>query len=123
MLHDIGDVRLSTQAKEQLIRLKRVTGIKNWNVLCRWALCTSLADPSPPLIRSVVTDSNVEMSWRTFTGADETVYLSLLVERAHREPLYDGSTATLLSAHLHRGVGMLAGDSGGSLEALATRTV
>ena len=119
----IESIRLVESDKDVLVRLKRTTGIKNWNVLCRWALCTSLADSSPPLIRSVVTDSNVEMSWRTFTGADETVYLSLLVERAHREPLYDGSIATLLSAHLHRGVGMLAGDSGGSLEAFATRTV
>ena len=39
-------VRLSQRGKEQLIKLKRVTGIKQWNVLCRWALCVSLADPT-----------------------------------------------------------------------------
>ena len=34
----IEHIRVSQHAKDQLIRLKRVTGIKNWNVLCRWAL-------------------------------------------------------------------------------------
>ena len=35
----IKQVRLSNQAKEQLIRLKTRTGIQQWNILCRWALC------------------------------------------------------------------------------------
>jgi DNA sulfur modification protein DndE len=33
----IKQVRLSQQAKDQLARLKGKTGIKNWNILCRWA--------------------------------------------------------------------------------------
>ena len=37
----IDHIRLSQQAKDQLIKLKRVTGIEHWNVLCRWALCVS----------------------------------------------------------------------------------
>ncbi|WP_435947067.1 DndE family protein [Dryocola sp. BD586] len=32
----IDNVRLSEKAKQQLITLKRRTGIENWNVLCRW---------------------------------------------------------------------------------------
>jgi len=32
-------VRLSQSSKDQLSRLKGKTGIKNWNILCRWALC------------------------------------------------------------------------------------
>ncbi|MGH9941519.1 MAG: DndE family protein [Pyrinomonadaceae bacterium] len=31
----IEHIRLSQQAKEQLIKLKRTTGIQHWNVLCR----------------------------------------------------------------------------------------
>ena len=34
-------VRVDERAKNQLTTLKRRTGIKNWNVLCRWALCVS----------------------------------------------------------------------------------
>ena len=48
----IKQVRLSNQAKEQLIRLKTRTGIQQWNILCRWALCLSLKELTPPASRS-----------------------------------------------------------------------
>ena len=41
-------IRLSQTARDQLITLKRRTGIAHWNVLCRWAFCRSLAEPAPP---------------------------------------------------------------------------
>ena len=41
-------IRLSQQAKDQLSRLKGKTGIKNWNILCRWALCYSLSEKTIP---------------------------------------------------------------------------
>ena len=44
----IKQVRTSKTAKEQLIKLKRITKIENWNILCRWALCRSLAEPTIP---------------------------------------------------------------------------
>ena len=44
----IKQVRVSQQAKDQLSRLKGKTGIKNWNVLCRWALCYSLSEKTIP---------------------------------------------------------------------------
>ena len=40
--------KLSQPEKDRLIRIKAKTGIQNWNVLCRWALCWSLAEPSIP---------------------------------------------------------------------------
>lgn len=39
----IKQVRVSQQAKDQLSRLKAKTGIKNWNILCRWALLYSFS--------------------------------------------------------------------------------
>lgn len=100
-------VRLSEQGKNQLLKLKRATGIKQWNVLCRWALCTSLADPTPPLVRDVVTDSNVEMTWKTFAGNQASIYEALIIQRAHSECEKElGRTA---SAHIHRGIGVLSG--------------
>lgn len=105
-------VRISQQGKEQLIKLKRLTGIKQWNVLCRWALCTSLADPTPPLIRDVVTDSNIEMTWRTFAGQWSSTYAALVKQRSLLE---EGSSSPecmrrTFASHLHRGIGALAGE-------------
>lgn len=107
----LDTIRLSLPARDQLIKLKRITGIKNWNILCRWALALSLADPSPPLVREIVTDSNIEMTWRTFAGAYGDIYLALLKQRC----VSDGRIPTeevlgqSLSVHLHRGIGYLAG--------------
>ena len=44
----IKQIKLSAQAREQLIRLKTRTGLSQWNILCRWAFCLSLKQPSPP---------------------------------------------------------------------------
>jgi len=102
-------VRVNQQAKDQLIRLKRITGIKQWNVLCRWALCVSLADPSPPLVKIIKADSNVEMSWRTFAGPLDAAFIALLCHRlATRDEGFENLTDAL-TAHLHRGIGQLSG--------------
>ncbi|MYU08360.1 DNA sulfur modification protein DndE [Streptomyces sp. SID8366] len=104
-------VRLSQTAKDQLVWLKRHTGISHWNVLCRWALALSLRDPSTPLVRDIVTDSNVEMSWKTFAGAHGDIYLALLKQRclADGEEATDEAVSRTLLVHIHRGVGYLHG--------------
>ncbi|MFI9718189.1 DNA sulfur modification protein DndE [Streptomyces sp. NPDC052396] len=107
----LENVRLSQPAKDRLIRLKRTTGITQWNVLCRWALILSLKDPSTPLVRDIVTDSNVEMSWKTFAGAHGDIYLALLKQRCIEdgEVPTDENAAKILTVHLHRGIGYLGG--------------
>jgi DNA sulfur modification protein DndE len=106
----IKQVRLSNQAKEQLIRLKTRTGIQNWNVLCRWALCISLREPTPPSPIDVPADSNVEMSWHTFGGEQHEIYLALVKERCVRDGLGcdDDVVARQFRLHLHRGISYLA---------------
>jgi DNA sulfur modification protein DndE len=105
-------IRLSERAKDQLIRLKRPTGIQHWNVLCRWAFCLSLADSSPPSPAKIPADSSVEMTWKVFGGAHEELYLALLKERCHRDKLglSEEVLATQFRLHLHRGIGILAAD-------------
>ncbi|MGN6228965.1 MAG: DNA sulfur modification protein DndE [Dyella sp.] len=105
-------LRLSERAKEQLIRLKRLTGLKNWNVLCRWALCTSMADSAPVSTQPVVTDSNVEMSWAVLTGDFSEFYEQLLFERCASDGVEASSDGMhdLLVRHVHRGIGMLSAD-------------
>ena len=119
----LDTIRLSQQGRDQLIKLKRHTGIKQWNVLCRWALCTSLADPTPPLVRDVVTDSNVEMSWKTFAGQYGPAYLALIKRRANREEkgIESDALARCAHAHIHRGIGMLAGSGITSVSSLVQR--
>ncbi|MFE9938940.1 DNA sulfur modification protein DndE [Streptomyces hirsutus] len=104
-------VRLSQPARDRLVRLKRTTGITQWNVLCRWALALSLKDPSTPLVKDVVTDSNVEMTWKTFAGQHGDIYLALLKQRCIADgiPLTEENVAQTLTVHLHRGIGYLGG--------------
>ena len=106
----IKQVRVSTQAKEQLIRLKIRTGIAHWTVLCRWAFCLSLRQPSRPVALDVAADSNVEMSWPVFGGDAHEIYLALLKERCERDGLgsSDDVLARQFRLHLHRGIGYLA---------------
>jgi DNA sulfur modification protein DndE len=74
----VKQIRLSQDAKEHLSRLKGKTGIKNWNVLCRWALCYSLSEKTLPTNVAIVTDSNVEMSWYTFGGEYSDLYDAIM---------------------------------------------
>ena len=106
----IKQIRLSSQAKEQLIRLKSRTGISQWNILCRWAFCLSLAEPTPPTPIEIPADSNVEMSWLVFGGECHEPYLALLKERCVRDGLpTDPETLTRqFRLHLHRGISYLA---------------
>jgi DNA sulfur modification protein DndE len=108
----VDRIKLSQTAKDQLIKLKRVTKIPHWNVLCRWALCRSLAEPSPPSPVPIPADSNVEMSWQVFGGAIADPLLIALKQRCHNDGLgTDPETLAIqLRLHLHRGIGYLAGD-------------
>jgi DNA sulfur modification protein DndE len=106
----IKQVRLSSQAKEQLIRLKARTGIAHWNVLCRWAFCLSLRQPSPPAPIEINADSNVEMTWPVFGGDAHELFLALLKARCQQDGLgvSDDVLARQFRLHLHRGIGYLA---------------
>lgn len=108
----VEHIRLSQQAKDQLVKLKRVTGIEHWNVLCRWAFCLSLSEQSMPPAARIPADSNVEMSWKVFGGRYADLYMALLKERCVRDGLgTDPETlAQQFRLHLHRGISYLAGN-------------
>lgn len=103
-------IKLSNQAKEQLIRVKSRTGIQNWNVLCRWALCLSLSEDTPPPDFDIPADSNVEMTWEVFGGEYQQVYEALIRQQCLGHG-FDDDPVTLnryFRAHLHRGISHLA---------------
>lgn len=106
----VKQIRLSNTAKDQLSRLKGKTGIRNWNILCRWAFCLSLREPTVPPDVEIPADSNVEMSWHVFGGEYNELYEALLIQRC----LDDGfeldpeTLAKQFRLHLHRGISYLA---------------
>ena len=108
----LDHIRVSERAREQLIKLKRTTGIAHWNTLCRWAFCVSLAEPSVPSPAKLPVDSSVEMTWKVFGGAYEELYMGLLKTRCERDGFgtADEVLSTQFRLHLHRGIAYLAAD-------------
>ncbi len=108
----VDNIKLSQQARDQLVTLKRRTGITQWNILCRWAFCRSLAEPARPPLAKHPADSKVEMNWRTFAGAHGDIYWALLRQRCEVDGvrLDEESLAQQFRIHLHRGIGYLVGD-------------
>jgi DNA sulfur modification protein DndE len=116
----IDHIRVSQQARDHLLKIKRSTGLKNWNSLCRWAFCTSLAEPTQPTAAKIPADSNVEMTWHVFAGEHAELYWALLRARCLRDGLLldDETLAMQFRLHLHRGIGYLAGTRMGGISGL-----
>jgi DNA sulfur modification protein DndE len=108
----VDRVRISQAGKDQLLKLRRVTGISQWNILCRWAFCRSLAEPSPPSPVQIPGDSNVEMTWQVFGGDLSDVLIILLIQRCKKDGAKTSKDklAVQFRLHLHRGIGYLASD-------------
>jgi DNA sulfur modification protein DndE len=122
-VHPVETVRLDERGKTQLTTLKRRTGLKNWNVLCRWALCASLAEASRPASQDAGELSNVEMTWHTFSGKNGDLYAALIAARCQRDGLgTDRETlAEQFRLHLQRGLTFVVGsDDTRSLLGLAS---
>ncbi len=107
----VKQFHLSVQDKERLSRLKGKTGIQNWNILCRWALCCSLQEKSVPVEVPKGEDSNVEISWYTFGGENYKIYEALIKARCIRDGLGtdEDTLAKYFYLHLSRGIGYLSG--------------
>ena len=106
----IKTIRLVETDRDLLVRLKRSTGVKGFNILCRWAFCMSLADRNPTSVDPNGALSNLEIDWDVFAGGHQEVYWALLVQRVHEDGL-TGDNESLVrefNRHLHRGIGLLA---------------
>jgi DNA sulfur modification protein DndE len=107
----VKQIKLSDQAKDKLSRLKGKTGIQNWNILCRWALCFSLSEDTMPTDIGFQADSNVEISWHTFAGENHEIYDALIRARCIKDglPTDEETLAKYFKLHLNRGIAYLAG--------------
>ena len=108
----IERVRISAAGKQQLSTLKRRTGIEHYNVICRHALCASLANATRVPAETLQFSGGLEIDWNTFAGEAEATLTNLLVVRAVSEEGNSSPTAvrTVLQAHLHRGLAYLVSD-------------
>ncbi len=107
----VKQIRLSNAAKDKLSRLKGKTGIKNWNVLCRWAFCYSLSENTIPTDIPLIADSNVEMSWFTFGGEYSELYEALMIAWCVKMdlPTDENTLSKYFKLHLERGIAHLSG--------------
>jgi DNA sulfur modification protein DndE len=120
----IETVRISPPARDQLITLKRRTGLKHWNELGRWALCRSLAEPARPPDVPIPTEGGIEIDWKTFGGKASELYLDLLRQRCVNDGMRPGpkTVQRQLTLHLHRGIGYLVGDPAFDISSKEGRT-
>ena len=109
----VRQIRLSATSKDKLSRLKGKTGIKNWNVLCRWAFCYSLSEGTVPTNIPIIADSNVEMSWYTFAGEYSEIYEALMVEWCVEKDIKptEENLSKYFKLHMERGIAYLSGSN------------
>ena len=107
----VKQIKFSNVSKDRLGRLKGKTGIKNWNVLCRWALCYSLSENTMPTDLPIIADSNVEMSWYTFGGEYSDIYDALMIAWCKKMnlPTDEETISKYFKLHLERGIAHLSG--------------
>lgn len=109
----IDRIRLTAVAKNQLITLKRKTGINHYNTLCRYAFCLSLANETVPPMEIFNFNGGIDIDWRTFTGGNEALYFNILLMRHQLDEMSNDeiSLKNTLATHLHRGLSFMAGMS------------
>lgn len=107
----VKQIKLSGSSKDKLARLKGKTGIKNWNIICRWALCYSLSENTMPTDIPINADSNLEMSWYTFGGEYSEIYDALIIAWCQRMGLSTDEETLIkyFKLHLERGIAHLSG--------------
>lgn len=106
----VETVRIGKQGRDQLMKLRRQTGIEHWNVLCRWALCVSVREKTCPTSVNQKADGGIEMTWKVFAGEHADILIALNALRAKQDafPNTDEGLANCFRAHIHRGLTYLA---------------
>lgn len=102
-------IKLNAAARNQLVTLKRRTGIEHNNAICRHALCISLANPSIPPDENFVFNGGIEIDWRTLTGGQDALYYNLLAVRLLSEGrrITEDLIRHTFVLHVHRGLSYL----------------
>ena len=104
----IDILRTSSNVKSSLTRIKTITGISNWNIICRWAFCLSLKQTSLPREVEEKLDG-VEIDYDTLVGKNKSIYTQLLINNlvTHNVALDKKNLTKYLYAHVNRGVNII----------------
>ena len=104
----IETLRTTSNIKNILVRLKSITGVQYWNVVCRWGLCTSLKQSTLPRLVEEKLDG-VEIDYDVFVGKNKIIYTQLLLNnlKKHNVELTKDNIYKYLYAHVNRGVSIL----------------
>ena len=105
---NIDQLRTSASLKNLLSRIKGITSIQNWNVLCRWGFCLSIKQSSVPRIVDEKLDG-IEIDYDTLVGKNKTIYTQLLINnlRKNNIEINKENLTKYLYAHVNRGVNIL----------------
>ena len=100
-------VRVSTRGREILIKLKRYTGISQWNTLCRVAYCYSMAIATEPTQVLEKGDVALEIEWPTFVGPLRKELGVITVSRMAALGVDQSDVGKFVRAHVERGLGAM----------------
>lgn len=105
----------TSQGRDQLMRMKRIMGISQWNIIMRWAVCLSLREDSmPPVYKAENQDNerSVTVEWPIFAGKSSEMLIAALklryIEDCSDDPSF--SESEYFHRHLHRGLNILDGN-------------
>ena len=105
---NIDVLRTSMNVKNSLSRIKTLTGIPNWNIICRWAFCLSIKQTSLPREVEEKLDG-VEIDYDTLFNKNKSIYTQLLINNlvTHKVKIDKKSLTKYLYAHVNRGVNII----------------
>ena len=101
-------LRTSANVRNSLTRIKTITGIPNWNIICRWAFCLSLKQTSLPREVDEKLDG-IEIDFDTLVGKNKSIYTQLLINNliSHKVEIDKKNLTKYLYAHVNRGVNII----------------
>ena len=101
-------LRTSANVRNSLTRIKTITGIPNWNIICRWAFCLSLKQTSLPREVDEKLDG-IEIDYDTLVGKNKSIYTQLLINNLiyHKVEIDKKNLTKYLYAHVNRGVNII----------------
>jgi DNA sulfur modification protein DndE len=101
-------LRTSANVRNSLTRIKTITGIPNWNIICRWAFCLSLKQTSLPREVDEKLDG-IEIDYDILVGKNKSIYTQLLINNliSHKVEIDKKNLTKYLYAHVNRGVNII----------------
>ena len=105
---NIDQLRTSTSLKNLLTRIKGITSIQNWNVLCRWGFCLSIKQSTLPRMVDEKLDG-VEIDYDVLVGKNKIIYTQLLINnlRKNNIEINKENLTKYLYAHVNRGINII----------------